>query len=132
MSSNTWEPKTGEWVQLRYAREQPRKDHVQVTKRTPTQVHVGTGDNSRIYRRRVSTLSGEVTWRCAATYPVTYLMPSTRPQAELQAEWMAELRAQERQRMRRECEAAVLTAYERGDDDAIRRAIHELEKGTKP
>lgn len=29
-------------------------------------------------------------------------------------------------------EAAVLTAYERGDDDAIRRAIHELEKGTKP
>jgi hypothetical protein len=43
-----------------------------------------------------------------------------------------ELRDMERRRMRLECEAAVLTANERGDDDAIRRAIHELEKGSKP
>lgn len=96
-------------------------------KRTPTQVHIDYYGKAQVYR---PNRYGE--WANNASMPGSILMPATRPQAELEAEFMREVRENERRRMRRECEAAVLTAYERGDDDAIRRAIHEMEKGTKP
>lgn len=121
--SNTWEPKAGEWVAVKGP---TRIRHEKVTRRTRTQARIGDD----VYRRE--EWGGRVDWRRRMYLDSHYLLPPTRPQAELEAEHMAKVREQERYRMRRECEAAVLTAYERGDDDAIRRAIHELEKGTKP
>lgn len=126
MSGNTWEPRTGEWVAVRRADESKPWGHRRVVKRTPTQVHID------YYGKQVYRPNRYGEWANNASMPGSILMPATRPQAELEAEFMREVRENERRRMRRECEAAVLTAYERGDDDAIRRAIHELEKGTKP
>lgn len=127
MSEAAWEPRTGEWVAVRRADESKPWGHRRVVKRTPTQVHIDYYGTVRPYRRN---RYGE--WTNNAGVPRSVLMPATRPQAELEAEYMRELRESERRRLRLWCEAAVLTAYERGDDDAIRRAIHELEKGTKP
>lgn len=122
-----WAPLVGEWVAVRRAFESKPTRHEQVTKRTPTQARVGSAGT--VYRRRER--HGYVEWVCTAGYPNTAIMPATRPQAELQAEWMTKLREDERRRLWREAEAHLLDAHKRGDDDAIRRAIHELEKGIK-
>ncbi len=126
MSGQGWEPKTGEWVAVRNEDASRPWTHVRVIKRTAKTASVEQC-GTRVYRQN---RHGE--WFNKVSYIVNVIMPATRPQAELEAEFMRELRENERRRMKRECEAAVLTAYERGDDDAIRRAIHELEKGTKP
>lgn len=124
--TNTWEPRTGEWVAVRRADESKPWGHRRVIKRTATQVRVQ--DYGRdVYRRN---RNGE--WENKSGTYGSILMPATSPQAELEAAFMREVRAAERRRLRFECEAAVRMAYEHGDDDAIRRAIHELEKGTKP
>ncbi len=124
--SETWEPKTGEWVAVRRADESKPWGHRRVIKRTPMQVHVDYYGTPKVYRRNCY---GE--WANRSGVPGSILMPATRTQSELEAEFMREVRESERRRLRSECDAAVRTAYERGDDDAIRRAIHELEKGTK-
>ena len=117
-----WEPVTGEWVLVRGP---SSAKHAKVTRRTPTQARIGDD----VYRRE--EWAGHTDWRRRMYLDSFYLEPATRPQAELEAEWMTQLREGERRRLWREAEAHLLDAHKRGDDDAIRRAIHELEKGSK-
>lgn len=124
MSDAKWEPVTGAWVTVRGP---SSTTHAKVTRRTPTQARIGD-----VVYRREEEWDGRTAWRRRMHLDSFYLEPPSRPAAELEAEWMQQLRDRERHRLWREAEAHLLDAHQRGDDDAIRRAIHELEKGIKP